>query len=192
MARPSVKEERAAEILDAFERCVVKYGVEGAGLQRIADEAGLARPLLRHHVGNREDLLDALVERFTERSQKEADELAAWMPEHGRVEALIDILFDPRYQTSRHDILLYQALMVAAQTRPKLRRTLKRWYEETLEVIRLELDAQFPRAAKGAVEGVALGIVALYFNADAMSPLTSAKQIFTDSRQVALRLLGTL
>ena len=43
MARPSVKDERTEAILAAFERCVARHGVEGATLQRTADEAGLAR-----------------------------------------------------------------------------------------------------------------------------------------------------
>ena len=81
MPRPSVKTERTAEILDAFERSVARFGVEGSTLERIAEEAGLRRSLLRHYVGNRDDLLDALVERFLERSSREMDVLFAALPE---------------------------------------------------------------------------------------------------------------
>ena len=38
MPRPSVKAERTEEILDAFERCVARYGVEGSTLERIAEQ----------------------------------------------------------------------------------------------------------------------------------------------------------
>lgn len=192
MPRPSVKEERAALILDAFERCVVKYGVEGAGLQRVADEAGLARPLLRHHVGNREDLLDALVERFSQRGYQEAEAMAAWMPASGRVEAYIDLLFDPQYQTSRHDVLLYQALTVAAHDRPKLRQTLLTWYEDFVAALRDELVAQFPRSGAADIDGVATTIVAVYFNADAMAPLKDNKDLLAEGRRMARRLLELL
>ena len=81
LARPSKKIERTEEILEAYERCVVRFGVEGATLQRVADECGLARPLLHHYVGNREDLLEALVGRFTARSEADDAEYRQHLPE---------------------------------------------------------------------------------------------------------------
>ena len=68
MARPSVKAKRTEEILQAYEHCIALYGVEGATLQKIAEVAGIARPLLRHHVGNSDDLLNMALKRFIERS----------------------------------------------------------------------------------------------------------------------------
>ncbi|MEO1142890.1 MAG: TetR/AcrR family transcriptional regulator, partial [Pseudomonadota bacterium] len=63
MARPDIKESRREQIIDAFEFCVARYGVEGATLAKTAEQAGLARPLVRHNVGNRDDLVDALTKR---------------------------------------------------------------------------------------------------------------------------------
>ena len=80
MPRRSLKEERRSQILDAFEICVARYGVEGATLERVAEEAGLARPLIRHNVGNREDLLDALLERYLESSEHSMRQLLAALP----------------------------------------------------------------------------------------------------------------
>ena len=48
---------RRQEYLDAFEKCVARYGIEGATLAKIAEIAGLARPLVRHNVGNRDTYL---------------------------------------------------------------------------------------------------------------------------------------
>ena len=61
MARKSVKIQRSKEILDAFERCISKWGLDGASLERIATESGIKRPALRHFIGNRDELLVALV-----------------------------------------------------------------------------------------------------------------------------------
>ena len=63
MGRPNLTEIRSAEILDAFERCVARYGLEESSLERVADEAGMKRSILRHYVGNREDLVQGLAER---------------------------------------------------------------------------------------------------------------------------------
>ena len=38
MGRPSLTEVRTVEILDAFERCVARYGLEGSSLERIAED----------------------------------------------------------------------------------------------------------------------------------------------------------
>ena len=73
MARPSLKKERTDQILDALERCLAGYGLEGATQDRIAEEAGLARPLIRHNVGNRDDMLRLGLDRFIRRSDRELD-----------------------------------------------------------------------------------------------------------------------
>ena len=192
MARPSKKEQRSEEILDAYERCVVSFGVEGATLQRVADEAGLARPLLHHYVGNRDDLLDALIARWVARAESDEAKFDAFLPETGRCKAYIELLFDPRYASSSHEILLYQALIVAAQQRPALRLQLKAWYEEFVTDLIDELRAEYANADKSALREVATGVVALYFNADATASVMDAKSLFLDSKRAALRLLETL
>ncbi len=192
MARPSKKAERSEEIIDAYERCVVRFGVEGATLQKVADECGLARPLLHHYVGNREDLLQALVARFTARGEAEDAEFKRHLPETDRCRATIELLFDARYASSSHDTLLYQALMVAAQQRPQLSHVLRQWYEGFVDDLDRELAAEHPQADAGAIRAVATGIVALYFNADSMAPLMPADRLFAESRTAALRLLETL
>ena len=63
MPRPDLTEQRTAEILDAFERCIVRHGLDGSSLEKIGEEAGMKRPILRHYVGNREALVMALAER---------------------------------------------------------------------------------------------------------------------------------
>ncbi len=67
MARPSKAEERKEQILDAFERCVVETGLQGITLERVAKEAELPRSLVRHFVGNRDDMVEAVFERFMRR-----------------------------------------------------------------------------------------------------------------------------
>ena len=87
MSRPEIKNVRREQILDAFETCVAKYGVEGATLAKTAEQAGLARPLVRHNVGNRDELVDALVERFLQKSRKYMEEFVQTLPETNTSEA---------------------------------------------------------------------------------------------------------
>ncbi|NCC31017.1 MAG: TetR/AcrR family transcriptional regulator [Chloroflexia bacterium] len=65
MGRKSIAEARRAEILAAFERCIGRYGIDVA-LDRIAEEAGVQRSLIRHYLGNRDDVVMQLVVRIAE------------------------------------------------------------------------------------------------------------------------------
>jgi len=67
MARPSKAGERKQQILDAFERCVVRSGIQGVTLEKVAEEANLPRSLVRHFVGNRDDMVAAVYDRFMRR-----------------------------------------------------------------------------------------------------------------------------
>jgi AcrR family transcriptional regulator len=64
MGRKSLKTERVNEILDGFDHCLSKKGLQGTTLDDIAEQAGLARRMIRHYIGNREDLIDAAVHRI--------------------------------------------------------------------------------------------------------------------------------
>ncbi|MFJ9567550.1 TetR/AcrR family transcriptional regulator [Streptomyces fuscichromogenes] len=50
-------EERRTEVLDATWRVIGRYGLEGATIRRIADEAGYSNGVLGHYFKNKEDIL---------------------------------------------------------------------------------------------------------------------------------------
>ena len=115
MGRPSLKEQRSAEILDAFGRCVARYGVEGSTLERIAEEAGVKRTILRHYVGNRSDLISALSVRIEREFLSQTEQVFEMLPSTGRLDRLIDMLFDPANQTDSNDVAIAQALISASE-----------------------------------------------------------------------------
>lgn len=53
---------RRPQILDAFAACVARYGIDGSTLDRVAEEAGVTRALVRHYLGNRDEVVVALAE----------------------------------------------------------------------------------------------------------------------------------
>lgn len=69
MGRPSKFEERSEAIMRAFELCVARQGLTATTLNDIATEAGLPRSLVRYFMGNRDDMVDRLVERVMGRSE---------------------------------------------------------------------------------------------------------------------------
>lgn len=191
MGRPSVQAQRKEEILVAFEKCVAKFGVEGATLERIAEEAGLARPLLRHHVGNREELIEALSGRFLAKWEDYATSLVAGLPDDDPAEALIDHLF-----TSNKDnwerVLVAEALISSSATRPELGQKLGQWVAGVVRLVAGQIQASYPLAAEESVRVVATGVVGIYFNVDSLEPLGSVETLLADSKKAAQQLVSTL
>ena len=191
MSRPSLKDERRAEILDAYGRCIARYGVEGATLEKTAEEAGLARALIRHNVGNKDELLDAFLDRFLSDSAGASDGIFASLPADDRVQTLVKWLFDPRY-SNVHEVNVTNALLIAATDRPELARRLRRWTFNFIAAVRAELQAAFPDAPDEKTEAVATGVAAIYFNFDSMTSLGRLSKLRRSSEAAAHSLISTL
>ncbi len=189
MARPSKKTERTEDILNAFERCAARFGIEGATLERVAAEAGLQRSLLRHYVGNRDDLINAMLERFLARSEREVDNLFESLPATNRATALINRLFD--YPGDTHFAQVAQALILAAPNYENLRPALRRWSLDFTQRIAAELESDCGASKQDAYE-VAAGIVGIYFNVESISPLGRMTKLCTASKKAATRLISSL
>ena len=191
MPRPSLKDERRAEILDAYGRCIARYGVEGATLEKTAEEAGLARALIRHNVGNKDELLDAFLHRFLGASTGASDNLFASLPADDRLQTMVSWLFDPRY-TNAQEVNVTNALLIAATDRPELARRLRRWTFDFIAAVRAELQTTFPDAPDDKIDAVATGVAAIYFNFDSMTPLGGQSKLRRWSEAAVHWLISTL
>ena len=191
MPRPSVKAERTEEILDAFERCVARYGVEGATLERIAEEAGLRRSLLRHYIGNRDVLIDALTTRFLARSDAQVAAFFDGLPQTNRAAALLDVLFDAHY-SDNHLALVAAALIAAAPNQHQLSDQLRQWTHDFVARIADELQQSFPSADAAACFDVAAGVSGIYFNVESLAPLGQIESLRHASKGAAERLVFSL
>src|SRR5438876_3126885 len=90
VGRPSLADERRPQILHAFESSVLKYGLEGSSLERIAAEAGVRRGLIRHYFGNRPELTQALIDGILERTIASYRDVIADAGSVGGMDALVD------------------------------------------------------------------------------------------------------
>lgn len=182
MGRPTIKAQRREQILDAFEVCVGKFGVEGATLEKIAEQAGLARALIRHHVGNRDELLDEFVERFLSKTRESSRLMFDSLLGDDRVQQLIDCLFDEAY-TDRQTVVVISALIIAANDRPALAQALNQWVASFTQSVADELTAAYPRADESIVSAVAAGITGIYFNVDSFTPIGEVPGLRQASRR---------
>ena len=191
MARPDIKQERREQILDAFETCVAKYGVEGATLAKTAEEAGLARPLVRHNVGNREKLIDTLVDRFLQRSSDAMDQMLEALPENESARTAVEWLFDPHYSDPR-SIQVSYALISYSAVDPNLADRMQVWLQDFVSKIEDLLATAFPDAAPERVAAVSAGITGIYFNVESLQSLGKLDALYASSKRAALILLDAL
>ena len=188
MGRPSVQDQRKKEVLDAFMTCVASYGVEGATLEHIAAEAGLKRPLIRHHLGNRKEMVLALGAHVTATLNSQSEMLRQSLAGHPGMRNLIDTLFmasgyvDPRIN------ICYQALTNAVALYPELREPLVAAMETLYKVAVDTARAAHPQADAQTCEIVAHGIVNLYITTDAFIPLDPPESWANASYFAALKL----
>ncbi|NKB64644.1 MAG: TetR family transcriptional regulator [Gammaproteobacteria bacterium] len=191
MGRPSIKAERTQEILDAYERCVSRFGVEGSTLEKIAEEAGLRRSLLRHYIGNKDDLLEALVTRFITKSRQSTEELMSCLTAGMDAASLVETLFD---ESSRDQslALVAGALIVAGTEYPDVAASLITWIDEFNDGFAKRLRKIWPQCKLRDCQIVATGIIGIYFNVESFSSLGSTEKLNKRSKDAALRLALSL
>ncbi len=108
MGRKSLANERREQILDAFEICIRQHGLEGSSLEKIAEEAGVKRAIIRHYIGNRDDLIEAAVLRIITGYREELVAAIENLPQDELILELLDYLFcaDQDEERTHYDILL--------------------------------------------------------------------------------------
>ncbi len=70
-------EERRNEILDAADELFTQKGFDGTSTNNILEKVGIARGTLYYHFKSKEDIMDALIERYTETMLTKARAVAA-------------------------------------------------------------------------------------------------------------------
>lgn len=171
MGRPSITEQRRTEVLDAFVCCVAHYGLHGATLERLAEESGFKRPLIRHHLGNREEMVQSLAEHVVAKFTGQQQQMLSWLEDRDRIPALLDVLFTESTVTDADLVLAFAALTAQAEQDNTLRQHLLGSLVSFEQLLQAEIRAAFPGTTPPRVAAVAQGLMALYFNLDALSPL---------------------
>ncbi|WP_054768041.1 TetR/AcrR family transcriptional regulator [Lysinibacillus parviboronicapiens] len=70
-------EERRNEILDAADELFSQRGFDGTSTKEILEKVGIARGTLYYHFKSKEDIMDALIERYSVNLLETAQEIAA-------------------------------------------------------------------------------------------------------------------
>ncbi len=191
MGRPSKKEERTEEILNAFYRCVARYGLEGSTLERIAEESGLKRSLVRHFVGNRDELVSMLVDRVLEQSNQQWQGFLSSLPAEQPSTELLEGLFSDQHSDGEY-ILVIESLIFAAGRDAQLQQRMQVWMQGFTDDVEQLLKGEFASASEDQLSAVSFGLISLYFNLDSLAPLGMNDRYRQPARQAAKALLNSL
>ncbi|MEM8668167.1 MAG: TetR/AcrR family transcriptional regulator [Planctomycetota bacterium] len=188
MGRPDLTEQRTAEILDAFERCVGRYGLEGSSLERIAEEAGMKRSILRHYVGNRDDLVVALTHRVVAKYRMGLKELRDSIRANKRIDDLIECLLPNRTHATGESILVIEALIAASEHYEEVREHMSRYMDDVVSLMTEQLQLEFPKRSKSECWSVAYGVVCIWFNQESLVTLDLPAK-YLKSARISMRAL---
>lgn len=189
MGRKSLIKERTSQILDAFERCIVKYGLEESSIPRIAEEAGVKHSIIRHYIGNRNALVSAMVIRFTSH-YKELIFNALNMPDLMENTSTVFTYFFDEFTRNNAECIIFSQLFSAATKDESIRRNLLAFYQEIeAHTIRI-FSSLHPDIPRDKIETVTYAILSLWlghtqffhlgFGQERIGDATTAAEVLTE------------
>ncbi len=192
MGRPNLTEVRTAEILDAFERCVARFGLEGSSLERVAEEAGMKRSILRHYIGNRDEMIVALAERVVSKYRGAFQAFLGQTSDTNWTKELLSYFFPDKPVESTEDILVIEALIAAGEKYPDVRQLMFGYVDGLVGDVSKRLRLAFPKATKQECWSVAYGVVSICFNQESLSPLRLPSKYLKAARTCSEALVQSL
>jgi len=164
MARAKIEDERKEQILAAFEACVIRLGLAKTTLQKVADEVGLPRSLVRYFVGNRDDMVDLLIERMIERAEQNLENAR---PDGSAVvaptlESLLDTLFTATFSDPTSNSIVGE-LWYLAERDETIRKRLTAMYGRILKLLITQMQAEEIGRNNEERKSLALALISLAY-----------------------------
>jgi len=163
MGRKKLVDQRQIEILDAFERCLLQSGLEECTLERVAQEAGKSRNIIRHYIGNRDDLIAAFVERILLRIKQVAADILENTPKQRLIPNVLNFLFEERKVDSPPDLgeRMLGGMWRIREQSPLTQQALLNFYKEFEKILTEGLSHLYPNVPVKKCQEVAYSIICL-------------------------------
>lgn len=129
---PAVRRE---ELLDTALTLCGEHGFDGLRVEQVVQAAGIAKGTFYHYFGSKDDLLEALIERFGNGLFDELNAAAHQAVDTdaaGRLRAVMDA--SGRYKLSQQDVTL-AGLLYREDNLPMRHRVFRTWRERAAEVL---------------------------------------------------------
>lgn len=191
MGRKSLAKERHEDILNAFEDCIVMHGLQASSLEKIAEQGNFSRNTIRHYIGNRDDLIAALVERLIQRYNNSYGNLFSMLPREDRLRVLLDWLFGYTIDHNK-DIVLFNELFAASSHDASIKQHLLKLHQNWEDGLVEEFKFAFPKAKRAQICEAAYAILCLNFADTSMMGLGFDSNRRKAARKAADSIIETL
>ena len=192
MPRKSMAKQRREELLDAFERCIVKFGLEGTSLEQVAEEADMTRSIIRHYIGNRDQLVEALIERIIQQYTNQLIATYGDLTPEQSLNYSLDEMFSEQETRHNRDKIIIDVLMTAQDRYPKAKKMLVQMFEALIQSFADDLRRIYPKAKKDQCRQVAYAIICMSEMHESFMWLGMKKRYHSDARTAADALIRTL
>jgi len=149
--------ERSAQVIGAFVALIGERGLEAVTLDDVARAAGVDRTVIRHYVGNRQDLIWAAVDHLAVRYERASRDALGDDPSLDRWLAL---LFGGGWGTAVDDAA-FDVLIQEAIRDDALRERMRAGYAVLVDAVADAVRGVAPQASRRATVDVAYSIVCL-------------------------------
>ncbi|GIH81107.1 TetR/AcrR family transcriptional regulator [Planobispora longispora] len=184
MGRPSLAEERREQILRAAAQSVARYGLAGSTQERIAAAAGMSRSHIRHYVGNRDELIDALWDHVITPYFEATHAALTGLAPDAQLRALVDFLFGPQMARNEDDLVI-EALISGAMHDVRLRGRIYDSYSRLEREIAKTIREAVPGCESAESLQLAYALICMAFGHSTLAPLP-----FPASRPAGLKVLA--
>src|SRR5512145_1925442 len=191
MGRKSLADVRSEEILSAFERCIIQYGLD-VPLEQIAAETGVKRSIIRHYLGNRDDLIEALIEHITQKYLREVRTRFAQLGDAGNETALLNYLFGTGGNYANWDRVIIDVLVTAKERYPNAKQRLQEMFDEVIRLLAHTLATLYPSAPPEQCHHVAYALFCIVTTHLTMLWVGFSQDHDTTVHESAMVLLKTL
>jgi AcrR family transcriptional regulator len=140
MGRKSNKEARRQEILENLYDVLLKEGLEGASIAKIANHMGISQGLLFHYFKTKEEMIIGLVDLIIEKYKKAYFlKFEAIKDPYQRFNTLLDEIFSLNFQKVVEHEIFYACFYLGFRNN-KIRDRIKGMYSQFRELLIYELN----------------------------------------------------
>jgi len=192
MGRKNLKDQRSSEIIAALERCIGKKGLESTTLEQVAQEAGTSRRIIRHYLGNREEMILTAINQIEKKHMDSAMEVMGDFQLEARLKSALNYLFGEKFNSLPLNNLLAGLLASAVRGDDVVQGAMKRIYNKFHSTIEDELKRAFPRTERNDCRKAAFTIMTLAFGSGWMMQIGFSKQLTENNKVTAFNVIQNL
>lgn len=191
MGRKSLAPERREQILKALETCILEHGLAGSTFGRVAAIAGVQPSVIAHYFGSKEAVIDAVVERTTQRYRDLFASHVLDRPAGQQLKAALDFLFGDTFAIRELEIVMGE-LITASHHDDRIREHIRRMYSEFEQVCRMAVKTAYPSAPPRRSRDVSYAIMCLADANATFSGIGFDSDYHERARRIAAAMISTL